>query len=159
MSVPVATVRVMASADRVRSLDIVLDEVRTERDHQLQHFDALDQKAGIVLGFAGALVALAPTRPDLLLALARASAVVSGFLHLSTFWPRRYWSIDLRPLRDKYLAAEPAFTELRLLDTQIEMIERRGTILRSKALRLKQAMSALAFAVLLTAVALGLDWA
>ena len=94
--------------------------VLTERDHQLQHFDALDQKAGIVLGFAGALVALAPARPEVLLSLARAAAVVSGFLCLSTFWPRRYWSTDLRPLRDKYLAAEPSFTRLRLLDTQID---------------------------------------
>jgi hypothetical protein len=147
----------MAAPDRVRSLDIVFDEVRAERDHQLQYFDALDQKAGIVLGFAGALVALAPPRPDLLLIVGRAAAVLSGFFCLSTFWPRRYWSTDLRPFRDKYLAAEPSFTRLRLLDTKIEMIERIGTIVRGKALRLKLAMSALAIGVLLTAVALGLD--
>jgi hypothetical protein len=80
----------MASSEQVRSLDIVFEELRTERDQQLHHFDALDQKAGIVLGFAGALVALAPRGSDVFLSFGRAAAVVSGFLCLSTFWPRRY---------------------------------------------------------------------
>jgi hypothetical protein len=57
----------MASSEQVRSLDIVFEELRTERDQQLHHFDALDQKAGIVLGFAGALVALAPGGSDVFL--------------------------------------------------------------------------------------------
>ena len=45
----------------IRSLDVVREEIRIERAAQLQHFDALDSKAGIVLGFAGAIVALAPS--------------------------------------------------------------------------------------------------
>ena len=82
-------------------------------------------------------------------------AVVSGFLSLWTFWPRRFWSTDLRPLRDRYLAAEPEFTSLRLLDTQIDMAQQTGAILRSKAFRLKEAMITLAIAVLLTGQGLG----
>ena len=120
----------------MRSLAIVVDEVRVERQMQLSHFDSLDSKAGIVLGFAGALVALTPSGFSALVSAGRALAIVSGFSALWTFWPRRYWSTDLRPLRDKYLAAEPAFTTVRLLDTQIDMIERMGHILQNKALRL-----------------------
>ncbi len=40
------------------SLDLLLDTVRQERSAQLSHFDSLDSKAGIVLGFAAALIAL-----------------------------------------------------------------------------------------------------
>ena len=102
-------------------------------------------------------MALAPGRALLLVESGRALAVLSGFLSLWTFWPRRYWSTDLRPFRDKYLAAEPEFARLRLLDTQIDMAERMGSILRSKATRLKLAMITLAVAVLLTGIGLGVD--
>lgn len=108
-----------------------------------------------MLGFAGALVALAPDRTALLALLGRAVAVLSGFLALWTVWPRRYWSTNLRPLRDKYLAAEAEFTALQLLDTQIDMAERMAGILHGKATHLKRAMVSLAAAVLLTGIGLG----
>lgn len=138
----------------VRSLQVIRDEVRAERSSQLQHFDSLDTKAGIVLGFAGALVALAPDRATLFVQVGRAVAVLSGFLALWTVWPRRYWSTNLRSLRDKYLAAEAAFTALQLLDTQIDMAERMAGILHGKASHLRRAMVALAAAVLLTGIGL-----
>ena len=50
----------------IRAVDVLFDHVRLERIQQLQHFDALDSKAGILLGFAGALIALAPSGYDLL---------------------------------------------------------------------------------------------
>ncbi|HEY8115407.1 MAG TPA: hypothetical protein VIH70_03240 [Actinomycetota bacterium] len=147
----------MAKLEGIRSLDLILEEVRSERDLQLSHFDAIDTKAGIVLGFAGALVALAPRGAELLLDLGRALAVACGFTCLSAFWPRRYWSTNLRPFRDKYLAAELEFTKIHLLDTQIGMADRMSGILASKAMRLKLAMIALALAVFLTAVGVVLD--
>jgi hypothetical protein len=114
-------------------------------------------KAGIVLGFARALVALAPPRAELLLDLGRALAVVCGFLCLWTCWPRRYWSTSLRPFRDKYLDSELEFAKIHLLDTQIGMADRMSETLASKAMRLKLAMLALALAVLLTAGGIGVD--
>ena len=108
----------------VRSLLVIRNEVRAERSAQLQHLDSLDTKAGIVLGFAGALVAPASDRATLFVQVGRAVAVLSGFLALWTVWPRRYWSTNLRSLRDKYLAAEAEFTALQLLDTQVDMAER-----------------------------------
>lgn len=108
-----------------------------------------------MLGFAGALVALGSRQTHVLVDLGRVAAVISCSPSLWTFWPRRYWSTDLRPFRDKYLAAEPEFARLRLLDTQVDMAERMAGILRHKATRLKLAMVALAVAVLLTAIGLG----
>jgi hypothetical protein len=138
-----------------RSLDVVHEEVRAERGEQLQHFDSIDTKAGIVLGFAGALVALAPDRASLLVQIGRAVAVLSGFIALWTVWPRRFWSTNLRSLRDKYLAAEPEFTLVQLLDTKIDMAERTAGVLHAKATRLKWAMVTLASSVLLTGIGLG----
>lgn len=142
--------------DQIRSLEPILEEVKTEREFQLRHFDALDSKAGIILGFAGALVALSPSG-DQVIDAGRYAAVASGLLALRTFWPRRFWSMGLRPLRDLYLASEPAFTRLRILDTQIEMTEQLSRTLHGKAQRLKLAMVALAAAVLLMSVGLGLQ--
>jgi hypothetical protein len=146
----------MPGVKGVRSLEVVREEVRAERGAQLQHFDSIDTKAGILLGFAGALVALAPGRTTVLVQVGRAVAVVSGFLALWTVWPRRYWSTNLRSLRDKYLAAEPEFTLLQVVDTQIEMAERMAEILHRKGTHLKRAMVALAAAVLLIGIGLGI---
>jgi hypothetical protein len=142
--------------EAIRSLETILEQVRSEREAQLRHFDALDAKAGIILGFAGALVALAPVG-SLLVDGGRYVAAVSGLLALWTFSPRRFDVIELRALRDLYLASEPAFTKVRLLDTQIAMSENLTGSLHRKAWRLKLAMSFLAMAALTSAIGLGLD--
>ena len=141
----------------IRSLDVVWDQVRIEREVQLAHFDALDTKAGIVLGFAGALVALAPAGSIVLIDIGRAVAVASGGFALWTVWPRRVWATDLRALRDLYLPADPLFARLRLLDTQIQMAESLADLLSRKALRLKLGMALLLSAALLTAIGLGIE--
>lgn len=89
----------------------------------------MDTKAGIVLGFAGAITALStrPTGP--LSATGLAAAVSAGLLALMSFWPRRFWSTDLNRLRAKYLAAEPAFARVSLVDSQIVMAERTNVTL------------------------------
>ena len=144
------------SRQATRSLVALIEEVRTEREFQLRHFDAVDAKAGIILGFAGALVAFAPGG-HVLIQTARYVASVSALLALWTFWPRRFWATDLRHLRDLYLAAEEQFTRLRLLDTQILMVETFGRELSRKAWRLKLAMTVLALAAILTAVGTAVD--
>jgi hypothetical protein len=145
------------AAQDISSIDVISEEVERKRQMQVAHFEALDAKAGLVMGFAGALVALAPAGSRVMLGFARAGAVASGLASLATFWPRDYWSTDLRPLRNKYLAAEVPFAKLHLLDTKIEMTERNATTLAEKASRLRIAMVLLAVAVLLTAIARGLE--
>jgi hypothetical protein len=141
---------------RLPSLDLIAEEVRSEREGQLRHFEALDAKAGIILGFSGALVALAPSGSPLL-DVARFAALASGLMALTSFWPRGYWSTNLRQLRDLYLASEPEFTRLNLLDTQIAMTEDLSRVLSGKAGRLKWAMGLLVAAILITAVGLAVD--
>lgn len=61
----------MVEPTGIRSLDVVQEEVRAERAGQLANFDAIDTKAGILLGFAGALVALSREGSSLALQLGR----------------------------------------------------------------------------------------
>lgn len=39
------------------SLDLLIEINQAEREAQLAHFESLDTKAGLVLGFAGVLIA------------------------------------------------------------------------------------------------------
>jgi hypothetical protein len=141
---------------RTRSLQPIAEVVQEERAAQLRHFDALDVKAGIVLGFTGAIVALAPVA-NVIVDLGRFVAVLGGVAAIVAFWPRRYWHTNLRNLRDLYLSSEPEFTRLRVLDTQIAFTERVAASLDRKARLLKYAMSGLVAAAFLTALGLALD--
>jgi hypothetical protein len=159
MSDPRATVlagRICVAGRNIRSLDVVWEQARIERTVQLAFFDALDTKAGVVLGFAGAVVALAPAG-SILIDIGRVAAVGSGACALWTVWPRRVWSTDLRALRDLYLPPDPPFARLRLLDTQIQIAETLGTVLSRKVMRLKLSMALLVVAAVLTTVGLGLE--
>ena len=91
---------------RVRSIALVKEIVRDERTAQLTHFDALDTKAGVIPGFAGALVALSPSGCSIPVGLGKLGALMSAFFAISTFWPRRFWNRDVRAARDEYLAVE-----------------------------------------------------
>jgi hypothetical protein len=134
----------------IRSLDVVIEQTRIERASQLEHFDALDAKAGIVLGFAGAIVALGAAH-DLIAAFGRFAAAIAGLLAIWTYVPRKLEITDVHALRRKYLGAEREFTKLVLLDTQISMFKATKYLLDVKARRLKYAMTLLAIAVVLAA--------
>src|SRR5437868_4176238 len=113
------------------SLDLLLDCVRREREAQLAHFDALDSKAGILLGFAGGLIALSPDLSgwarDVSLPLLGLAALMAA----AAFFPRRMPTLDVRHLRE-YLQADEEFTKLRLHDSEVQMIDQGGSELGRK---------------------------
>ena len=134
------------------SLDIIADEVRRERDRQLSHFDSVDTKAGIVLGFAGAIASLASRESSVLSLVGAIGASAAALLALWAFFPRRYPVLDLLPLRDLYIRAQEEFAKLHLVDTQILMAQRAAELIRRKAFRLKCALVSLGLAIPMTAV-------
>lgn len=131
---------------RLPSLDLILDLVQSERDKQLAHFDALDNKIGIaVLGFSGLLIALAPDVPEPLRILGVAAASASAGLSLWAFLPRRFPVLQPSPLR-RYLRAQAAFTRLTVLDTLEDLVNESSGLLRAKAVRLILALVSLSLA-------------
>ncbi len=121
----------------LQSLAPLLVQVDKERSAQLQHFDSLDSKAGILLGLASALIALSGGGHPIFIGLGRVAAVCSAAGALSTFWPRGIGVVNMKELRTHYLGADEAFTKRALLDSQIEMLSQIQPELRTKAHRLK----------------------
>lgn len=138
------------------SLETILDEARSERAVQLRHFDVLDARAGVILGFAGVLVALFPGGGTLI-DLGRFAAVASGLLALWTFAPRPQTGVDLSPLIGHYPKADPGFTVRRLIQAHVELTEDLRRLVRVKATRLRASMIALAASAVLSSVGLVVD--
>ena len=69
-------------AGSLGSLDLVLDRIQREREKQRAHFDALDNKAGLSVGFAALLITLAPELPVPYRLLVVSAALVAGGLGL-----------------------------------------------------------------------------
>lgn len=137
-------------ADGLPSLELLLDLVRDERSKQIAHFDVLDNKAGLVLGFAGLLITLAPDVPLPLLVSALVAAGTSAGFALAAFWPRPHGALLPTRLR-RYLAAEDRFTRLRVFDTLEVLVNEVSDDLTTKAGRLRRALEALALAAALFA--------
>lgn len=131
---------------RLSSLELVATEVQSELEQQLRHFEGLDTKAGIVLGFAGVLVALSGKVEPLLGPIGLGLAAVAALMAVWAFLPRRFPVLDLGQLREGYLTAQPEFTTLHLMDTRLEMWRLGSQILAGKALRLKVALLLIALA-------------
>lgn len=139
--------------DRLPSLELLLDLVQRERDKQLTHLDALDNKAGIVLGFAGLLITLAPDVAVGFQLVGVIAGAVSIALALASFWPRRFPVLEPSALR-RYLRAEESFTRLTVHDTLEDFVNEGSDILQSKGRRLGRALASLSLAA--TVLALGI---
>ena len=128
------------------SLELILDVLRSSRTERREHFDALDQKAGLALGFAGVVVTLSNDVSEPWRALGVAAAVIAAGLSLWAFWPRKYEVLD--NVRS-YLAAPKERTQQVLVDTLELMNAHADKSMGQKARRLKLALAALALAVLM----------
>jgi hypothetical protein len=137
-------------AEPLPSLELVADEVRSERDAQIRHPDAVDAQAGIVLGFAGAVAALTASDLDGARTPGLVAAVLSALACLLVLVPRQFPTWELQDLR-RYLRADREFTRLRTVDTGILMVQQLKTVVARKALALQAAVVLLAAAVTLTA--------
>jgi hypothetical protein len=140
-------------AEGLPSLDLVAATVRDERRAIATHADALDAKAGIVLGFAGAVAALTATRHGSLFVAAAGMSSLAAVLAMAAFFPRPSPILNIGSLRDKYLVAEERITKLVLVDTEIELRERTRSLIRLKSLLLGTAMASLGLAVVIVVVA------
>jgi hypothetical protein len=123
------------------SLELILGGFEREQDRQLAHFDALDTKAGVVLGFAGVMAAL-PLEALWLRRLTVLLALAAGAAAMAAFWPRNLPTLETSRLRS-YLRAEQRITRLTLVDTYERMLAEGRAVLERKSRRLKVAMAVL----------------
>ena len=131
-------------------MDELIYELRAQRDVLLRHFEAIDTKAGLLLGFSAALATLTPMSSTIWLsASGRASAISSSLSALAAFAPRRFPSLQPRVLAAELTADshEERVTVLTLF--LIDSIKRADAVVRSKARILTAS-----FALILVATAL-----
>jgi hypothetical protein len=135
------------------SLSLLSDEVASELAAQERRGDALDSKAGVMLGIAGVLVGLTVDKLHGFVAHSgTVLAGIAGLLAAVAFIPRSYPTLALRRLREGYLTADAEFTRRRVMDTRIAMYERTQGLLRVKALLVTAAAAALCAAVIVTVI-------
>lgn len=136
------------------SLDLLSREARAELDAQERRGDALDTKAGVLLGFSGVIVGLTVSRLDGTIAhIASSFSALGALLASAGYLPRSFPTLRLRTLRDEYLMAEVGFTRLRLLDTRIAMYNQTQRTLARKARLVGASTVALGVGVALTVLA------
>lgn len=121
------------------------------------HAESLDAKAGIVLGFTGVLVGLGATAQamiaeNVIFQVGLGVGVAAAVLAAWAFLPRKYPVLEVLPLRDTYLTAPEAETQLDLLDTQIDMVSQAADLVKRKGLRVGLSIGCLAIAAALVVV-------
>jgi hypothetical protein len=133
------------------SLHLLIEINQAERQLQLAHFDSLDTKAGLVLGFTGVLIALGNGAGSLPGVSSTILAALAAIASVASFWPRKFASIDPTRLGD-YAGAELTFTQLTVLDTLEVMMVETTERLELKSRRLKWALTGLTASAVLASI-------
>jgi hypothetical protein len=133
------------------SLELLADVVSAELDAQERRGDAIDSKAGVILGFAGVLVGLTASHVHNAVGQAGfASAAASAVLAVGTFMPRPFPALDPYQLRMRYLTEAPETTKQRLMDTRVSLYRQIEGVLRWKVRLVTAAVVMLASSIVLT---------
>jgi hypothetical protein len=131
------------------SMQLIRDTVRNEREAQLRHADALDAKAGVVVGFSGVIAAASAARDDSYLLPGLCAVAFAALFGLFAFVPRKWPTWDLQGLRERYAAADTGFTERKIVDGEIVMAGRQRNRINLSASVLKLAIGLLFLGVVL----------
>lgn len=136
----------------------LLSQAEAEYDRAHQRFDAIDTKAGLVLGFAATLLGLtfsvtADGAAECLLAASRIAAAVAGLTALRAAWPREYEQLALSKVREHLQKEDPDVVLLDVMDQRILTVDTVGSAANKKVPWLRAALIALTVATTLAAIA------
>lgn len=135
-------------------LTLVLTEVRARRDADIKHFESLDTKAGILLGFSGALAAFPVSGEPSLIAVGRIAAVAATIGALTALLPRRFPVLFGASLRTRHAHSSREEAIAALIDYLIQAEGPAARVLRLKARLLVLAAPTLVVGVGLTSAGL-----
>jgi non-ribosomal peptide synthetase component F len=138
------------------SLSLILETTSREREARASLLESIDARAGVLLGFAAALAALAPRDVNMVVEVGRIIAVLGGLAALFTFWPREQGILDVDGLIE-FATAEIVFTRQSLAVAQTEIVLGLTELLVKKIRRLRVGMISIGCAALSIATGLALD--
>src|SRR5438105_15765550 len=119
--------------------DRLAETVRHERDAQLGHFESLDTKAGVLIGFAGVVVLLASRIHGIPADIGKAFGGASALLALRAFIPRKYPILDPLQVRKIFSSMRLEDATVRVVDTEIEVVYEASRPLEAQRRSLKLA--------------------
>jgi len=123
-------------AELYPSLEVIEGELdRSELSYQ-QRAQSLDGKAGLVLGAAGVIVALAAAHESVLRTVGQGFAVLAGIAAGWAFLPRTGGTINPAELQEHYLDQSELRTRLTLLATRVDLYSADEESLKRKFRRL-----------------------
>jgi hypothetical protein len=133
-------------------VDILASEIRDQMAGQVRHFDRLDTRAGVLLGFSGLFVVLSLNGSGFWIAAAGVAGVASAAVALGSFLVRDFPALDVARFRERYVSAEPAMTRLTLVDTHLAILENARRLTHRKVRMLKVTIGAQFVAIVLAVV-------
>jgi hypothetical protein len=131
------------------SLDVVRAELDIEMQAQAKRADSADARAGVLLGAAGAVAALAVNSRTPYALPAAGAALVAAILAARALRPMPQHTVDPVELRRWYVADRESATRQAVLDRRVDDFARNDAAVDRKVRRLHGAIFAL-----LTAIAL-----
>jgi hypothetical protein len=139
------------------SLQILLDQVASERETINAHAESLDAKAGVILGFAGVLVGLGATAQATITTngVFQSGLAVAVVAALTAAWavlPRSYPVLEVLRARQKLLTAAESEAQLQLLDVQIKIVMDAAELVKRKGSRVRSSVICLAIAATLVVI-------
>jgi len=128
------------------SLQVVEDELDRAELASQQRAQSLDGKAGLILGAAGVIVALAAAHESVLRTVGQGFAVAAGAAAGWAFLPRTGGTINPAGLQEHYLDQPELQTRLTLLATRTDLYQADEESLKRKFRRLRWAVGLLLLA-------------
>jgi hypothetical protein len=134
------------------SLEVVRQELDIEREIQAKRGDGADTRAGVVLGFAGALAALAVTTKTLLALPGALTAVAAAICATRVFWPRPQNTVEPVNLLRLYVTQQPEEARKAVLKRRAADYDKNKEWVDTKNKWLKIAVTLLTAAIVLLVV-------
>jgi hypothetical protein len=131
------------------STEVVRKELDIERELQAKIADTADTRAGVVLGFSGAVAALAANSRVLLAIPGAILAAIAAVMAATVLLPRAKSTIDPMYLTRHYAAQDEQKTRQEVLKRRLADYEANKDIPEFKIGRLKAAIGMLAGAIVL----------
>jgi hypothetical protein len=135
-------------AAAAQSTRILPEVVRNERAISVEHYESLDARAGVLLGFSGAIVALAPNGWAPLVVVGTLAAMAAAIAALFAFMVRDYPVQDANALWDKYQPSSENLARYYCALEDIDIMTSMVDLNYRKARLVKLTMFLLALAVL-----------
>lgn len=124
-------------SDPYPSLRVIEVELNRAEVSYQQRAQGLDTKAGLILGAAGVIVALAVGHKSVWLTVGQVAAVLAGVAAAAAFFPRTGGIINPSQLQERYLDQPELTTRLTLLATRVDLFQADEESLKRKFGRLR----------------------